>query len=270
MAAEFKVQCRKVAAHTTQAKFQVFSVQFSVLDHSGLDGVSPHLKRGERTQQKGKGSRVEGKERERTQRHQRHQRTQRQQRITIAGCRGSGWAMNVKNVQAAGARSSKVGFPNLPQMVWLARSRSLGPRRPLASPRSLSPPPRRLKSLCGEMRWGAKRGVGSGAGDMCPGAEAQWRLRSPSAVTALWRDRKSERSVAICLEAKGGTKVTIIYDNSTRSRSLGPCGPAASPAFLSPPPRRLKSPNLTNLHSREKGRGSGRLRDASARQGVGG
>jgi hypothetical protein len=32
-----------------------------------------------------------------------------------------------------------VGFPNLPQMVWLARSRSLGPRGPLASPRSLSP-----------------------------------------------------------------------------------------------------------------------------------
>src|SRR5579862_2001928 len=85
--------------------------------------------------------------------------------------------MNVKNVQEAGARSSKLG-------------------------------------------------VGSGAGDMCPGAEAQWRLRSPSAVAALWRDKKSERSGAICLEAKGGTKVTIIYDNST------------------------------HLHSREKGRGA--------------
>src|SRR5579862_4437829 len=90
--------------------------------------------------------------------------------------------MNVKNVQEAGARSSKLG-------------------------------------------------VGSGAGDMCPGAEAQWRLRSPSAVAALWCDKKSERSGAICLEAKGGTKVTIIYDNST------------------------------HLHSREKGRAdkSGRL-----------
>jgi len=43
--------------------------------------------------------------------------------------------MNVKNVQAAGARSSKVGFPNLPQMV----------------------------SHRGEMRSRAKREAGSGA-----------------------------------------------------------------------------------------------------------
>ena len=50
-----------------------------------------------------------------------------------------------------------MGFPNLPRMVWLARSRSLGPRGPLASPRSLSPPPRRLKSLGGNMRCRAKR-----------------------------------------------------------------------------------------------------------------
>src|SRR5262249_32222690 len=49
------------------------------------------------------------------------------------------------------------GFPNLPQMVWLARSRSLGPGGPLAPPRSLSPPPRRLKSHCAEMRCRAKR-----------------------------------------------------------------------------------------------------------------
>ncbi len=60
-----------------------------------------------------------------------------------------------------------MGFPNLPQMVWLARSRSLGPRGPLASSRSLSPPPRGLKSHCGDppsfhygaagMRFRAKR-----------------------------------------------------------------------------------------------------------------
>jgi len=48
--------------------------------------------------------------------------------------------MNVKNVQGewgTGAGSSKLGFPNLLRMVWLARSRSLGPRGPLGSPRSL-------------------------------------------------------------------------------------------------------------------------------------
>jgi hypothetical protein len=73
---------------------------------------------------------------------------------------------------------TRLGFPNLAQMGWLARSRSLGPRGPLASPRSLSPPPRRLKSHCVEMRCRAKR------------AECDFR--------------------------QGGAKIYESYDNSTK------------------------------------------------------
>ncbi len=59
---------------------------------------------------------------ERTQRHQRHQRIQRiqriqrQQRITIPSGRGSHWAMKTQYRVCR----MRMGFPNLPQMVWLA------------------------------------------------------------------------------------------------------------------------------------------------------
>ena len=141
---------------------------------------------------------------------QRQQRTQRTQRITMRRSRASCWAMNVKNVQEAGARSSKLGFPNLPQMVWLARSRSLGPRGPLASPRSLSPPPRRLKSLCRRMRSRAKRGDGrrplsSDFGLRCASTRRVGGARWPMA-DGIWQIGKV---------ATGGLGIYESYDNST-------------------------------------------------------
>ncbi len=96
--------------------------------------------------------------------------------------------MNVKNVQAAGARSSKVGFPNLPQMV----------------------------SHRGEMRSRAKREAGSGA-------EGLWETYLPGpkrsracAVQSRSGGALPDGSGRPALQQRDCTKVPVVPLISTR------------------------------------------------------
>ncbi len=170
---------------------------------------------------------------ERTQRHQRHQRTQRiqrQQRITMRRSRASCWAMNVKNVQTAGARSSKLGFPNLPQMA----------------------------AQRGEMRSRAKRGAGrSRASAFTPGcgprpgiANGKWKIanarRAPGGV------RESSQMFAyvrICPLMFGfWRKKVVVYENiDSLTRLLPLARPSRACGFAHIPFAASQAAQVRNL-----------------------